>query len=105
MNKIEFKNASNKLKVSGKPIKGAVLLDVIKINVKKISKPLVNFDTDFTKNELGKKGNYLILIFQKTEEHLFTEIIKCNDFKEKHFRSKIGTAFDTVIGGVDNAAK
>ncbi len=104
MREIKFSHSYEKLKRNS--VKGfgewedtteAKLLDVIPINLETLSKTFLEYDTDGGKYKLPKKGAYLMLIFQKTVNNIFTTLRRQTPEKEKYYRENIGNFFNVIV--------
>lgn len=94
--RIKFTHEYDKLK----DVDFARLLDVLPIDLKDLSVPFRNYDTDDGVYKLPKKGEYLLLIFEKIVTYpsckarqLFTTIRRRTVTKESYYRSRIGKLF------------
>jgi len=73
------------------------LLQVMKIKLESLSKDFLDYDTDNGKYVLPKKGNYLMLIFQKSEDSIFTTLRKYSPEKFDHYSRHVGEQFKLTI--------
>jgi hypothetical protein len=97
MNKIKFSHKYNKLFTCGNGVANKVqLLQVLNIQLENLSPYFIFYDTD-GKYELPKKGNYLMLIFERDNSSIFTTLRRSTPTKEKYYRSKTGKFFEVVI--------
>ena len=98
--KIKFSHLYDKLLDStGAAIKTALLLDVIPINLEDRSTEFLKYDTE-GKYPLPKKGNYLMLIFQKGEKpasNIFTTLRRETSQKFEYYCKAIGEWFEVEI--------
>ena len=96
MNSIKFSHRYPKLykEVDGVYADEIVLMDVIDIKLEKLSEKFLFYDTNFGEYKLPKKGDYLMLIFKKTEYDIFTTLRRRTPEKERYYRSKIGEVFE-----------
>jgi hypothetical protein len=85
----------------GANTEGVKLLDVIEIDLKTLSKPFLDYDTDNGKYVLPKKGKYLMLIFEKNigndELDLFTTLRRYTPEKYTYYNLQIGNLFKPEI--------
>jgi hypothetical protein len=100
--KIKFSHRYSKLirtesSKNGYLVKEAKLLEVISVLIKNISKEFLDYDTDDGKYELPKKGNFLMLIFQKSKYDIFTTMRRYTPEKYVYYKLKIGQVFDIEI--------
>jgi len=96
---IKFSYTYNKLFLDGKLIKEAILLDVIPVKIENLSKDFLNYDTDQGEYKLPKKGEYLLLIFQKSCTNIFTTLRRYIPEKEEYYRKLIGETFTIEYTG------
>lgn len=98
MNKIKFSHRYSKLILSG--YKGyvckAMLLQVLKIKLENLSRHFLAYDTDGV-YPLPKKGDYLMLIFQKGDNDIFTTLRRSTPSKSEYYTSKVGEFFQIII--------
>lgn len=73
----------------------SILLDVVIVNLKDLSKDFLDYDTDKGLFELPKTGKYMLLIFRKAcTNNLFTTLRIWSKENESRYRSGIGMWFD-----------
>jgi hypothetical protein len=91
MNIITFSHKYEKLKDlnNNDSIK---LLEVINVKLENLSNCFLTYDTDGV-YKLPKKGNYLMLIFEKGLGDIFTTLRSYSDAKERYYTSNIGEFF------------
>ncbi|MBE7413393.1 MAG: hypothetical protein HS129_15255 [Leptospiraceae bacterium] len=109
MNKIKFSHTYMKLfEYDEIPVKEAQLLEVLNIELEKLSGYFITYDTIFWDEgemhpdlyPLPEKGDYLLLIFEKISapnRDIFTTLRRYTQEKEKYYRDSIGKVFDVVI--------
>jgi len=102
MNTIKFSHNYKKLEVLGfhneiGRITRATLLEVIYVRLESLHKEFLDYDTDNGKYKLPKSGTYLLLIFKKTDEDIFTTLRRCTPEKEQYYRNNIGGTFAVEI--------
>jgi hypothetical protein len=81
--------------------KNILLLDVMNIKLEERSKEFLDYDTDDGLFKLPKKGDYMMLIFRKTDmifgSNLMTTLRRWTPEKEKYYRDAIGKWFNVII--------
>lgn len=91
---IKFSHCYRKLQDQGDE---AQLLQVLEVNLKNLSRPFLNYDTDEGLFKLPKSGAYMMLIFLG-KRGLFTTLRPCfPTAKLEWYKSKIGKLFDIKI--------
>jgi hypothetical protein len=95
---IKFSHRYPKLVSSGAIDGYAVLLDVIPVNLEELSKPFLDYDTDYGRYELPKKGRYLLLLLE-SGRGLFTTIRRQTPQKESYYRGLIDETFEVSMSG------
>ena len=99
---IRFSHHYEKLKLALGEDKSATLLEVIPVNVEKLSLPFIKYDTDNGMYPLPKKGKMLILILRGAHG-IFTTIRSAKpghgnlQDKETYYRGFIGKTLDVEI--------
>jgi len=85
-------------------IESAKLLGVIPVKLEYLSPSLLAYDTDNGVYQLPKKGDYLMLIFQKIHgvdftvgENLFTTLRRSTPEKIRYYSGAIGEEFKVEI--------
>lgn len=91
---IKFSHKYNKLRKKYLFATTAILLDVISVELSQLSQEFLAYDTDYGTFKLPESGKYMMLIFLKDRENIFTTLRKYSDEKEKHYRENIGKEFD-----------
>lgn len=100
MRVIRFSHEYNKLHVvnSGSFVcRQATLLDVVPVKLENLSDKLIAFDTDNGAFELPKKGEYLMLIFQKSKFDILTTIRRSTPEKYDYYKKAIGETFKVEV--------
>ena len=105
MLKINFSDIYNKLlNRYNDVIEIAILLGVYEINLEEQDQMFLNYDTDYGKYKLPKKGKYLMLLFEKIEpfsyescRNLFTTLRRYTPKKTEYYKSNIGKKFSVNI--------
>lgn len=104
MPSIKFSHLYHKLLSDlGEPIKTATLLQVLPIELEKLTKPFIEYDTDNGKYQLPYHGVYIILLFQKHASDggdLFTTVRpQFTRFgnTQKYYESLCGFEFNIII--------
>jgi len=103
MNKIKFSHLYKKL--NGVNNNEAILLDVVRVQLEKLSQVFKDYDTDNGIYELPKKGEYMLLIFDKGcihEKHIFITIRRWTPPKEIYYKGKIGQLFQVEINNKES---
>jgi len=93
MNKIKFSHLYHKIKDT----KQAILLMCLPIKLEDLSKEFLAYDTDKGTYPLPKKGDYLMLIFQKNISDIFTTLRRYTLEKLEYYKSRQGQWFDIVL--------
>ena len=82
----------------------AILLGVYEINLEEQDQMFLNYDTDYGKYKLPKKGKYLMLLFEKIEplsyengRNLFTTLRRYTPKKIEYYKLHIGEKFNINI--------
>lgn len=78
----------------------AVLIEVLKIDLKDLHQQFLNYDTDYGKYKLPKRGKYLMLMFMPHDGRrgIFTTLRAAYPaYKELYYRQNIGNCFDIVV--------
>ena len=98
MNHIKFSHKYAKLlhPDTGRPIVNAMLLQVLDIKLEELSRHFIAYDTDGI-YKLPDKGEYLMLIFQKGDDDIFTTLRRKTPNKNEYYRSKVGEYFEIII--------
>ncbi len=82
------------------------LLDVIPVNLEDLSKEFKDYDTDYGAYKLPAKGKYLMLIFRKSDNDIFTTLRAVYSSKGldkvKYYRDAIGKEFDVEYAETTN---
>lgn len=103
MNTIKFTRTYKKL--MGVNLDKVLLLNVIVIDLKRLSKPFLDYDTDNGKYKFPRKGKCLMLIFEKNtdknEKNLFTTLRRYSEEKYNYYHLKIGKYFKIEINEAD----
>ena len=81
----------------------AVLLHVMPVALKRLSKEFLAYDTDNGTYRLPKTGSYLMLILHGSKG-LFTTLRRRTPQKERHYRSLVGRFVEVVIEPSPNVA-
>lgn len=100
MPSIKFSHYYKKLSDALGPIKTAVLLQVVPVEIGTLSTEFLNYDTDNGAYKLAFSGWYLMLIFQKPSGDLFTTLRpQFNKFgnKRPYYDALVGKEFDIII--------
>ena len=99
---MKIKFSHNYKKIAGTT--EARLLEVINVNLQNLSHEFIIYDTDNI-YILPRKGDYMILIFQKihSPSDLFTTLRRRTDKKERYYRKNIGKIFTLEI--INNTQK
>lgn len=95
---IKFSHRYKKLDLaigSSRPV--ARLLDVIRVDVKDLSKTFLDFDTDNGLYKMPKSGPFLLLIFLGPRGIFPTLRRTWPPNKEGYYRKNIGQEFDVVV--------
>lgn len=95
--KIKFSHYYNKLFADGKAIKRAKLLETIPVNLEDLHPSFIAYDTDNGAYELPKKGKYIMLIFAKGNNDIFTTIRRFTPQKFEDYKAKRGEVFQIII--------
>lgn len=74
------------------------LLQVINVKLENLSNSFLFYDTDGV-YQLPKKGDYLMLIFEKGLGDIFTTLRRTTPEKEKYYRAYEGEFFTIKIMG------
>lgn len=86
------------LSKDGSQITYAKLLDVIPRRLEDVSAELIDWDTDQGTYKLPKKGEYLMLVFQKPgKRDLFCTFRRATPGKEEYYRQCLGEIFHIEI--------
>ena len=108
MHKIKFTHVYNKLlDESNNVVSCAILLGVYEINLEDQHSKFIEYDTDYGKFPLPKRGKYLMLLFEKIKyhrlvnnklreqkgRHLFTTLRRSTPEKLKYYKSCVGQEF------------
>ena len=96
MNKIKFSHYYDKL-YQVPPITQAKLLEAIQIRLEDLSPAFLAYDTDNGLYDLPKKGRYIVLIFAKGENDIFTTLRRDVPHKYEYYVSKRGEVFEIII--------
>ena len=100
---IKFSHSYRKLldNNQGKVIETALLVDVRVIQLETLHQDFIDYDTDNGMYKLPKKGDYLMLLFQKKEcgepANLFTTLRRRTLQKELYYSAMIGQTFKVEI--------
>lgn len=97
--RIKFSHAYKKLLLAnGEPARWAYLLDVIPVQLSKLDKRFLRYDTDDFKFHLPYSGDYILLLFQKElTNDLFTTLRKAEPNKVIYYRHARGEIFKIEI--------
>jgi len=96
MNTIKFSHTYKKLEgVSSGSV--VLLLQVIQVRLEDLSKAFLEYDTDNGTYKLPSYGDYLMLIFQKENEQIFTTLRPNNARKYIYYQCKQGQLFKVLI--------
>lgn len=100
---IKFTHTYAKLTdLNGRTITYAKLLDVIPRKIEDVSAELIEWDTDHGTYQLPKKGEYLMLVFQKPgKRDLFCTFRRSTPGKEDYYRKCLGEIFYIEINDQD----
>lgn len=99
MPQIKFSHIYRKLLgENGEPISGAHLIYVGIVNLEELHERFIDYDTDYGKYKLPKKGKYLMLLFTNTRHNkLFTTLRRHTEQKESYYRNRVGECFEIVV--------
>ena len=93
--KIKFTHKYNKLKNDDGTIDSSFkLIDLIPVNLENLSEEFLKYDTDNGLFQLPKKGNYMMLIFQKNKGGIFTTLRRLTPEKLRYYTESIGKIFE-----------
>lgn len=96
MNIIKFSHSYKKLRACGSS-EYVKLLGVVGVDLAKLDKPFLDYDTDNGKYKLPKSGVYMMLIF-KGQHGIFTTLRSPYPrYKVKHYKGKVGEDFKVII--------
>jgi len=98
MNKIKFSHYYDKL-YHVPPVTQAKLLEAIQVRIEDLSPAFLAYDTDNGLYDLPKKGRYIVLIFAKGENDIFTTLRRDVPHKHEYYVSKRGEMFKIIIEG------
>jgi hypothetical protein len=90
---IKFSYPFSKLFHNSSPIGAAKLLQVIETDYSDLTQEFKDYDTDFGKYPLPKKGPCILLIFQKNGG-IFTTVRRSIPHKVEYYKKAVGQMFD-----------
>ena len=93
---IKFSYPFSKLFHNNSPIDRAYLLQVIETDYSELTQEFRDYDTDFGKYPLPKKGPCLLLIFSK-QGGIFTTVRRSIPHKADYYRNAVGRGFDIEL--------
>jgi hypothetical protein len=95
--KMQIKFSKQYAKIRG--ITRAKLLLVMDVKLEHLSLDFLEYDTDGNKYGLPKRGDYLMLVFQKgdSRENIFTTLRRSTPEKRLYYRNAMGKSFDVVV--------
>ena len=94
---IKFSYPFSKLFYNNSLIDCARLMQMVQIDLSDISQELLDYDTDFGKYKLPKKGAYLMLLFKHPSGALFTTLRRETPEKLDYYRRSVGFMFDLDV--------
>jgi hypothetical protein len=100
MYKIKFSHVYKKLTYpfcEESHVEKATLLEVLPVELEKLSKTFIDYDTDKGVYPLPKKGQYILLLFQKGEYGIFPTMRRYTPNKWKYYKDRIGKEFVVEI--------
>lgn len=95
---MEIKFSKKYAKIRG--VTRAKLLQVLEVKIEHLSLEFLNYDTDGGKFELPKRGDFIMLIFQKgdSRENIFTTLRAAYpESKKLYYKNQIGKDFEVKM--------
>ncbi len=103
---IKFSYRYSKLLLdNGRPVKRALLVNVLSVDISKMPIDFIEYDTDCGKYHFPSKGNFLLLLFLKLDclitpaMHLFSTLRPWSVEKLMYYKANVGDVFDIEIEG------
>lgn len=93
---IKFSYPFSKLFYNNSPIDAATLLQVIETDHSDLSQEFRDYDTDFGKYPLPKKGPCLLLVFAK-KGGIFTTVRRSVPHKVEYYKKAVGQVFEVEL--------